>query len=155
MKLIQEYFGIILAACLALCILIAGCIGDDSLFRKTGVPPEPETGITSWISAMNGKDVPRSDALSPSVIRSNISEQDFIQANAGNLLLQPGIVFSGLEILNKTSDGKRATIKAMITMDRPGEGHIPLFTHFSCFLRTVNGRYGQMTSDVRMASEAQ
>jgi hypothetical protein len=137
MKLIKQHSGIILATGLALCILTAGCVGDGSFFRKTSNPPEPETGITSWISAMNSKDIPRLYALSPLIIRSNISEQDFIQANTGNLLLQPGIIFSDPEILNKTSDGKKATIKAMITMDRPGEERIPLFYTFQLFFDYV------------------
>lgn len=146
MKLIKQYSGIILAACLAACVLTAGCIGDSSLFRKTSAPSEPETGITAWISAMNSKDIPRLYALSPSVIRSNISEQDFTLANAGNMLLKPGIVFSDLEILNKTSDGQRATVKAMITMDRPGEGRIPLFYTFQLFFE--NGEWKVWTNDI-------
>jgi hypothetical protein len=146
MKLIKKYSGIMLAACLAACILTTGCVGDSSFFRKSSAQSEPETGIAAWISAMNSKDVPRLYALSPSVIRSNISEQDFIRANAGNLLLKPGIVFSEPEILNKTSDGQRATVKAMIPMDRPGEGRIPLFYTFQLFFE--NGEWKVWTNDI-------
>jgi hypothetical protein len=129
--------GIIICSAMA-----SGCI--DSLpktivEKPASTIPEPEAGIATWISAMNSKDIPRLYALSPSVIRSNISEKEFIRANADNLLLQPGVVFSELEILNKTSEGSRATIIEWIAMDRPGQGRIPMKFTFRLFFE--NGEW--------------
>jgi hypothetical protein len=95
---------------------------------------------------MNSKDIPRLYALSPSIIRSNISEQDFIRANEDNLLLKPGVVFSNPEIINKTSDVSEATIKAMVVVDRPGSGSVPVFYTFHLFFE--DGEWKVWTNDI-------
>jgi hypothetical protein len=140
------YSGIIIAGCIAACIFIAGCTGNSSLFNKSSVQLQPETGIDNWIAALNSKDIPRLYTLSPSVIRSNISEQDFIRANEDNILLKPGVGFTDLEIINKTSDMSKATIKASVIVDQPGTGRTPVFYTFQLFFE--DGEWKVWTNDI-------
>ena len=136
--------GILLVVYLVFCILTTGCIENNSLFNKNNAQ-QPEASIAEWVSAVNNKDIPVLYDLSPTIIRSNISEQDFVRENADNMLLQPGIVFTHLDILNKSSKGTKTIIQARIIMDTPTNKNIPVFITF--YLVFENGKWKVWTVD--------
>jgi hypothetical protein len=115
----KQYFGILLAICLAGCVLVASCLGGSSLFSKTRTLPEPETGITSWISAVNDRNFDRIYDLAPRSIKQQISLQEFLAAQRDNPLLAQGTVIQGFSVLNKTASGNDAAITAQITIHMP------------------------------------
>jgi len=115
----KQYPGILLAVCLAGCVLIAGCLGGSSLFSKTSSLPEPETGINSWISAVNDRNLDRVYDLAPQSIKQQISLEEFLAAQRDNPLLAQGTVIQGFSVLNKTASGNDAAITAQITIHMP------------------------------------
>lgn len=119
MTVYNKYLGILLAVCLAGCVLVAGCLEGSSLFSKNHALPDPETGITSWISAVNDRNLDHVYELAPQSIKQQISLQEFTAAQHDNPLLAQGNVIQGFSVLNKTASGNEAVITAQITIHMP------------------------------------
>jgi hypothetical protein len=97
--------------------------------------PDPETGIVNWMSAVNGKNLPKLYELSPGFIKKNVTEQEFIASNDGNIILEPGFKFSGYEIMNKTVQGNYANIRAVLiasnsSLTTNATTGVPIFYNF-------------------------
>ncbi|HVP97017.1 hypothetical protein [Methanoregula sp.] len=106
---------------LLLFVVSIGCTSAGvSGIGITAIQPDPETGIVSWINAVNQKDVHQIYILAPGDIKKQISYEQFAAANENNALLtNPNLKFSGYEILNKTSNQSTAKISAMLVMQKP------------------------------------
>jgi len=121
MIMTKKYTGILLAVCLAGCVLISGCVGGNSLFSKTSAIPEPETGINYWISAVNDHNFDRVYDLAPHSIKQQVSRQEFIVAQRDNPLLAEGTIIKGYKILNKTASGNDSAITVQLIIHVPAK----------------------------------
>jgi hypothetical protein len=119
-------------------VVSMGCISPGvSDGGTTTIQPAPETGLASWINAVNNKDVQQLYVLAPNEIKNQVSYEQFVKANQNNILLtNPNLKFSGYEILNKTVNQSNAKINAMLVMQKPASDNsthiasIPVFYTF-------------------------
>ncbi len=68
------------------------------------------------MTAINAKNINRLYTLSPDQIREQVTLEQFTKDNTENYLLQPGYVFIGYTILNKTVNQTTATITAQLNL---------------------------------------
>ena len=98
-----------------------GCTSAGiSDISKRSNPPDPETAIISWMDAVNHKDVQRLYLLAPDEIKNQVTYEQFVKANEGNLLFtESGLSFTNYTVLNETGNQSEATISAMLIMQKP------------------------------------
>ncbi len=103
-------------------VSIAGCATslhpqlNSTIEKSTDALPDPETGLQEWMTAINAKNINRLYTLSPDQIREQVTLEQFTKDNTENYLLQPGYVFIGYTILNKTVNQTTATITAQLNL---------------------------------------
>lgn len=122
---------------LLLLVLLSGCTADGGLSAgKNMAPPAPETGIQTWIAAVNAHDVTALYYLAPAEIRNQVTLDQFKSANANNTFLENDRSITGYEILNRTGNASRANIKAAILLHREASGDsnqtetIPIYLNY-------------------------
>ena len=111
-------------------ICIAGLISGCTTPR-----PDPETGVTAWISAVNNHDINKVYDLSPGQVKERISRQDFIQAQQNNSFLAPGNTITRYTIMTRSVSADSAALTVELFMRSPaagtGEGEvIPVYIRF-------------------------
>lgn len=98
--------------------LLALSIGCTSIsmsdFNKGPNQPDPETGIISWIYAVNDKDLSRLYGLQPDEVKKVVSFSQFETVNKGNAFIAPNSSITSYEILNKTSNATTAHVVVVI-----------------------------------------
>ena len=106
---------------LLLFVISMGCTSEEVPGAgTTAVQPDPETGIASWINAVNHKDVQQLYLLAPDDIKKQVSYEQFATANENNMLItNPNLKFAGYEILNKTVNQSTAKISAVLNLQKP------------------------------------
>jgi hypothetical protein len=134
------------AAGLVLFTLACGCTAVNTTAGNTSPPPpDPETGISAWIDAVNAHDVNGFYSLAPEEIQEQIPEQQFIAANMNNTLLQQDKSITGYKILNETSNATMANIRVVLTLHQNVPGNstqtetIALYLNFEEWLE--NGEW--------------
>ena len=114
----------IISSCIVIFILLSGCIGLFSLpgVKKVNVRPDPESGISNWMEAMNSRDVARLYDLSPDTIQRQISLEEFKKANTDNPFFLRNVTFVKYDVINKTAENDHAKIVAQLVMAQPQPG---------------------------------
>ncbi len=114
-------FGVLVIVGILLLILSTGCTSTQSSeMNKNPIPPDPETGIASWINAVNHKDAQQLYLLEPDDIKEEISYEQFAKANENNILLtNPDLKFTGYGVLNRTVNQSTAKISAVLDLQKP------------------------------------
>jgi hypothetical protein len=87
--------------------------------KTTARSIDPETGIQSWMTAINQKDVSRLYNLAPDEIKQRVSYEQFVNGNKNNTLLKPGLTFTQYIVLNETFNDTAANIKAVLALQIP------------------------------------
>jgi hypothetical protein len=101
-------------------VLIFLCIGSAVIFAGcTGARPDPETGITAWITAVNNHDYDRVYDLGPREIQQQVSRSAFITAQRDNPLLAPGNLIKDYTIEKKTISENNAAITVQLILHTP------------------------------------
>jgi hypothetical protein len=103
-------FIAILLLCTSAAVIFAGC---------TTARPDPETGIISWIAAVNNHDYDRVYDLAPQAVRQQVSRPMFLAAQHDNPFLASGNSVQGYAVLNKTMSGNNAAITAQLDLHKP------------------------------------
>jgi len=117
---------LIILAFIGIAGLVAGC---------TAPRPDPETGITAWISAVNNHDINRIYDLAPVELKDRISRQDFTLAQQNNSFLSPGNTITRYMVMARSGSGENAEITAELFMKSAvagtGDGQvIPVYIKF-------------------------
>jgi hypothetical protein len=81
---------------------------------------DPETGIQTWITAVNNRDYHRLYTLAPDSIRLQVNESTFMQAQDGNPLLANGNKINSYKVQNETVVGNNAMIISHLVLETPG-----------------------------------
>jgi len=125
MSMKNQYLPVLLAF---ICIagLVSGCIAQR---------PDPETGITAWISAVNNHDYNRVYDLAPEAIHEQINRSAFIFAQSDNKLLPPGNVIKGYSVIDKKVSANYAEITVQLNLhaaatQNASSEEIPVFIKF-------------------------
>ena len=130
---------IIMSVVVGMCamILMCGCTSaNTSLQSENLTPPDPETGITAWMDAINAHDVSALYNLAPEEIRDQISLDQFAKANVNNTLLSQDKAIVDYKILNATSNATMADIYTMIVLKQNVSANstqtetIPIYLNF-------------------------
>lgn len=134
----KKYVGqIAIISGLLLLVLLSGCtthVGSPT--SENTVPPDPETGIQTWIAAVNTHDVTALYYLAPGEIRKQVTLDQFRSANVNNTFLEGDRSITGYEVLNKTGNASRANIKAAILLHQTSKDNssqaitIPVYLNF-------------------------
>ena len=130
-----------IAAGLIVLIVVCGCTAaNSSVLSKNPPRPDPETGIITWIDAINAHDVSGLYNLAPEGIRDQVSLEQFVNANTNNTLLTPDKAITGYNILNETSNATMANFKVALLLhqnvsaDSVQTETIPLYLNFEEWL---------------------
>ena len=103
---------------------------------KNTTPPDPETGIQSWVAAVNAHDVTALYYLAPKGLREQVTLDEFKIANVNNTFFADSRSITGYEVLNKTSNASMANIRAVILLRQTSAGNssetttIPVYLNF-------------------------
>jgi len=119
MIFMPERFAVKLAIITGLLVMIimTGCTAAGGLAAgKNATPPDPETGIRTWVAAVNAHDVTALYYLAPDELQKQVTLDQFTSANTNNTFLTGDRFITGYEILNKTSNASTANIKAVILL---------------------------------------
>lgn len=104
-------------------LLLALAIGCTSVsmsdFSKKSNQPDPETGIVSWINAINNKDIARVYDLEPDEFKQKISLNQFVSANKDNSFMGPNSTITGYTIVNKTNNATVANLVVVVYWQGP------------------------------------
>lgn len=117
-------------------LIIFLCIAITAIFAGyTTARPDPETGLTAWIAAVNIHDYDRVYDLAPQDIRQQISRPAFIAAQRDNPFLASGNIIKGYTVENKTISGNDGAITVQLLLHVPAAGNqsaqdIPLYIKF-------------------------
>jgi hypothetical protein len=107
-------FTIVILCGMILAICLAGCLQQR---------PDPEIGVKNWISAVNNHDYNRLYDLAPREIRQQINLQDFITAQKGNPLFNPGVSIGDYQITNRTLTGDTASLTVVLSLNMLANGN--------------------------------
>lgn len=118
-------------------IIMSGCTAaGGQAAGKNMTPPDSETGIKTWIAAVNARDVTALYYLAPGGLREQVTLDQFTSANTNNTFLTGDRFITGYEILNKTSNASTANIKAVILLRQTSADNssetvtIPVYLNF-------------------------
>jgi hypothetical protein len=100
-------------------IIAMGCLAlQSSTPGNNMTPPDPETGIQTWVAAVNAHDVTALYYLAPEGLREQVTLDQFKIANVNNTFFADSRSISGYEVLNKTGNASMANIHAVILLQQ-------------------------------------
>lgn len=127
MKTLVSVVGMILAL-LILLTVFPGCTETGS--------HDPDTGVRTWITAVNARDYVQLYDLAPREIRNAVSRDDFIKEQESNPFLAPGNSVEQYCITDRSGSGNTVSFTARLILATRVTGNassvvkIPLYIKF-------------------------